>query len=157
MAHAVKATISEEMRGLSEATTMLRGDLGFGKTAKTKKGALAQMAQFGPVSTHFYDPVSETRTVQTIHDCQAILDDNARQLNSGHDGFSPSRELKKVASIPLGAVEELYAKGIDIMKDEDWPKISSMLDSREWEKFRTSHGIISKRPYRTVFVPVNPR
>lgn len=138
-------------------TDMVRGNLGYGRKATPLKGALAQMAQFGPVDTHFYDPVTDETTVQTVHECSAILEDNKDQRLSGHDGYSPSRELKKVASIPMGAVHELYQKGIDIFDENDWPQIARMLDSNEWEQFRTSHGVISKRKVQSIFVPCSAR
>lgn len=126
---------------------MLRGN---GKKSKPR-GALAEMAKFDPVDIHHYDDVNETSTIETVHDVTAILEDNREQRLSGHDGYSPSRELRKVASIPLGAVNQLYRMGIDVMKDEDWPKVAALLDSSEYEAWRTANGVISSKPYRTHF------
>lgn len=136
---------------------LIRGNQGFGRKAKPLKGALAVMSQYGPVTTHFYDPVTDETTLQTVHDVSAILEDNAEQRLSGHDGYSPSRELHKVASIPMGAIHDLMSQGIDIFDDNDWPKIAEMLDSKDWEKFRTSHGVISKRKISRIFVPCAAR
>ena len=51
-------TISDKLLERALATTMMRGDLGHGRKAKPMQGALARMAEFGPVDTHFYDEVS---------------------------------------------------------------------------------------------------
>jgi hypothetical protein len=131
--------------------SMVRGNLGHGRKVRKKSGALAEMSKFEPVDVHYYDDVNKTRTVETIHDVTAILENNKEQRLSGHDGYSPSRELRKVASIPLGAVNQLYQMGIDVMKDEDWPKVAALLDSKDYEAWRTSNGVISSKAYRTHF------
>ncbi len=142
--------LSEQFKKLSEDVTMIRGNQGFGR--KPHKGALAMLAEMGPTQVHHYDQTTGDATIETIHDVTAILDDNKRQRLSGHDGYTPSRDLRKVASIPLGTVERLYKMGINIMDDNDWPMIAALLDSNEWAAFRTAPGVISKKPHRKYIV-----
>lgn len=146
-----KQTMSDQLRTMGKTLTLQRGNLGSGKKASTKRGAMSHMSQYWPVDTHFYDDVTDERTILTVQNVDAILDNNQAQMNSGHDGYTPSRDLKKVASIPLVIANELLKKGINIMLPEDWPKIASMLDSKDWEKFRTATGKIARKPYRDLY------
>ncbi len=132
--------------GLKERLGLLRGDLGYGK--KLNRRGLAAIASYAPVSIHHYDQTTEETTIETVQQMGPILDDNVDQYNSGHDGYSPSRDLKKVASIPLIEVDRLYKMGIDIFDQNAWPQILAMLDSNEWRKWRTAPGTISAKPVR---------
>jgi len=111
------------------------------------------MARAEPVDVHHYDDASGMTTVETLHDPNPVIDDNVAQYLSGHDGYTPSRDLQKVATIPMGEVLRLYQMGIDIFKKEDWPKIAQMLDSAEWQKFRTAPGVVSSKPRREYLTP----
>ena len=58
------------------------------------------------VEDRFYKDDSEgTFTIQTIQDVNPILENNKR-LQTLNDGYSPSRELKRVASIPATLVRK---------------------------------------------------
>lgn len=147
----VEPTLSDRLKAFSVGTTMMRGDLGHGKKAKTKKGALAKMAEYGPVDTHFYDQTTGETTIQTVHDVTAILEDNKRQRLDDHDGYSPSRELRKVATIPAGVVAQLFAAGINVYSEEGWEYVKALLDTKDYEALRTSDGKIGAAPIRTHF------
>ena len=64
----------------------------------------------GNFATVFHhDEATDKTIIQTWHDPTAILENNKRLV--GHnDGFSPSRELKRIASIPLGIIYQCLAK-----------------------------------------------
>ena len=47
-----------------------------------------------------WDPVAETLLVKGVQDVEPILEHNKRLANNGEDGYSPSRDLRRVASIP---------------------------------------------------------
>ena len=77
----------------------------------------------GNVATVFhYDDATHKTHIQTWHDPTAILDNNSR-LRGMNDGFSPSRELKRIASIPLGIIYQCLAKyGVEPRTWMQWNK-----------------------------------
>lgn len=81
--------------------------------------------------------VTEKRT----QDVQPVLDANGRFAND-HDGYSPSRDLKYVASIPLVVIEQWLKLGIDINNPDHAGKIAAMLNDGNWSKLRTGGGRI---------------
>ena len=134
---------------LSDRITMLRGRGAFGR--KPKRSVVSQISQDGPVQIHHHHTSHGEDgqfTIETVQDVSPILNANVAEMNSGNDGYTPSRDLRKVASIPLIEVHRLLQQGIDIFKEADWPKIAAKLDDPEWSKFRTSPGKISRRPFR---------
>lgn len=56
-------------------------------------------ADGGVIQTLTYDDAEKTTTIETIQDVDPILENNKR-LQSLNDGYSPSRELRRVASVP---------------------------------------------------------
>ena len=77
---------------------------------------------------------------------QANRDERLYGNHSRHEEWG-----RKVASIPLNVVGDLYKHGINILSNEDWPKIAAKLDSPEWEAWRTAPGKISRRAYREYY------
>lgn len=151
---AEERTLSDQFRELATATPMARGNLGYGRSMSRKPGSiLAEVAKAGPVDIHHYDDTTGKTTLETIQDVNPIIAANKIDLLSGHDGYSPSRELRKVASIPNIEIAKLYQRGINIFNRGDWPKIAALLDSQEWEAFRTAPGRISRRAVREYVTP----
>jgi len=50
------------------------------------------------------------------------------------------KNMWKVASIPNIVVEQWRKEGIDLFKDEDWPKVRAKLNDPEYKWLRTSPG-----------------
>lgn len=140
---------------LAKQTSVFRGDLGYGK--KAKRSTLGALAQYGPVAMHHYDQTTGQTTIDSFQDVNPVIEANQREYLSGHDGYSADRSWQKVASIPLIVVEELYKKGINIFNRDHWPKVAGMLDSSEWQKFRTAPGRISRRAVREYLSPRQKR
>ena len=89
-----------------------------------------------------YDESAHTFSIETVHDVTAILENNKRQANDG-DGYTPSREMKHEASIPLGVVmlwKEKY--GVDVFDLNHAEGVKRLLNSSEWAYLRTSSGVI---------------
>ena len=96
-------------------------------------------AQGGVVKT-FHSEAGGTPVVNTFQDCQAIIDQNREEAKEG--GWSPSRELRKKASIPLVVMQQWYteaqAKGIP-WSGEDWKKfVAKKLDDSDNAYFLTA-------------------
>lgn len=94
-----------------------------------------------------WDEPEEKLIVETIQDVEPILEHNKALLNDG-DGYTPSRELRRAASIPNIVVHQWLQEGINVFDRADWPKVAARLDSPEWAHLRTAPGRLSKAPVR---------
>lgn len=128
---------------------LIRGRGAYGR--KPDRGVLNQIAKGAPVSVFHEDASNGEIAIETVQDVSSILEANVAEYNSGNDGYTPSRDMKKVAEIPLIEVTKLMQQGINIYDQNDWPKIAAKLDDPEWLKFRTAPGRISKRQNREYF------
>lgn len=50
------------------------------------------------------------------------------------------KNMWKVASIPTIIIEQWKKEGIDLFKDEDWPKVRAKLNDPDFKFLRTSPG-----------------
>lgn len=95
---------------------------------------------------HEYNAASDEMKIHTTYDdaqTAAVLDDNKRRQNDGTNGWSPTREWKYVANIPISVIHEWRVNnGIDVFDENDWPKVRSLLNSSDWRHLRTSAGVI---------------
>ncbi len=96
------------------------------------------------VTTHHYDELTDTTTIQRTQDAEPIIEHNKR-LQTMNDGYSPSRELRRIASIPLVVFEKwLQEDGLD------WGKYCRM-GRREQAAYRARRLMSSSwRHLRTV-------
>ena len=78
-------------------------------------------SQNGDAHTIFhYDEMEDTVTLQHIQDCTAIIENNKR-LQTMNDGYSPSRFMRRKASIPLGLARQwLQEDGINEVEFWQW-------------------------------------
>ena len=72
-------------------------------------------------------------------DVEKILDRN-HELATSSDGWSPTKDIRAVASIPAVLVQDWAHKGIDINDPNDDKKVNSLLNSREFWRVRTAPG-----------------
>ncbi len=99
-----------------------------------------------------YDPDTDEWVLEKRDpDVTPFIQYNKRLRNEG-DGYTPSRDLRRAASIPPIIYLQWKKEGIDAMKPEDWPKVAARLDSQEWQFLRTAPGRLSSRPDREVVV-----
>jgi hypothetical protein len=75
--------------------------------------------------------------VRRSQDVEAILDENKR-LASLNDGYSPSRDFRRVASIPMTVIEQWMKEGINIFDRNCDEAIRRKLNSPEWRRLRTA-------------------
>ncbi len=125
---------------------LIRGRGAYGR--KPNRGVLNQIAKGAPVTVFHEDASNGTVGIETLQDVSPILEANVAEYNSGHDGYTPSRDMRKVAEIPLIEVHKMMQEGINIYDQNDWPKIAARLDDPAYLKFRTAPGRISKKPQR---------
>lgn len=84
-------------------------------------------------------------TIETIQECQGIVDDN-KILRNSSDGYSESRNMKKVATVPVIFID-LWAKesGLTIGTREFGNYLAKKLNDPEYRGFRTSEGTIGTK------------
>jgi hypothetical protein len=76
--------------------------------------AATAAAAVGRVVTRWqYDAPSGQTLVKRIQDVEPILEHN-KALQTLNDGYSPSRDLRRVASIPNVVVEQWMREGVNI-------------------------------------------
>jgi hypothetical protein len=79
--------------------------------------------------------------VKTVQDVEPILDANKEAYNSGRDGYTPSRAMKKVGEIPF-VVAEMWMRvyGVDVFNKDHIPAVRRLLNSSDWRHLRTAPG-----------------
>lgn len=94
------------------------------------------------------DPMSGDLTVVRGEDVGPNLEINKALATSG-DGYSPSRELRRAASIPMIIVEKWKNElGIDALNQDHREKVLELLDSNEYRFLRTAPGVLSRKRRR---------
>lgn len=76
---------------------------------------------------------------RNTQDVEPILDANKRLYNDG-DGYTPSRDYRRAASIPLIVVEQWLREGVDVYNRDHAEEVKRRLNSSEWAYLRTAPG-----------------
>ena len=99
-----------------------------------------------------YDHTEDRFYIRSRQDVEPMLDANREDRLSGRDGYTPSRDLQKVASIPNIVAEKwLREKGVNVLLPQHRDKVMQLLDDPEWAYLRTAKGRVSRRPGRVYF------
>jgi len=99
-----------------------------------------------------YDPVDDQLTVLNRQDCEPTLELNKKLYNDGTNGYGPTREWRRVATIPNVILEKwLTEEGIRYWDSEDTAKLAAKLDDPEWRFLRTAPGKVSRKPVRNYY------
>lgn len=102
--------------------------------------AAAAAAEQGQLITRWqYDEPHGVGVVHRIQDVEPILEANKALYNSG-DGYSPSRELRRVATIPAIVVEQWMKEGVNIFDKNCRGEIRRRLNDPANLAFRTAPG-----------------
>jgi len=97
-------------------------------------------------TTVYYDEETDTMAHHHEQDVEAIVENNKR-LQNLNDGYSPSRELKRVGSIPLQVAEKWRIEAGLGVEFWQWPKkeqnafFLKRLRSSDNRHFRTADKI----------------
>ena len=101
-------------------------------------------AQGGIVSVFHYDEATDRTIVSTHQDAEPILERN-KQLQTLNDGYTPSRDMKRIASIPMNlAMKWVREAGISQADFWSWPGrdqnefFRKRYKSNEYQYVRTS-------------------
>lgn len=95
----------------------------------------------GAIETHYVlDPMTGNLIVHRNADVGPILEHNKALATSG-DGYTPSRELRRAASIPFAIVEKWKNElGVDLFNPDHLPAVRRLLNSSEYLYLRTAPG-----------------
>ena len=72
-------------------------------------------------------------------DVEPVLNHNKRLLATD-DGWSPTRELRRAASIPHVVVLQWLAEGVDVFDPNHKAEVRRRLNSPDWAHLRTAPG-----------------
>lgn len=91
----------------------------------------------------YFDDDRDEITIETRNDVEPLLDVNKRFFNDGTNGWTPSRDLKRIATIPPEIVllwKERY--GIDLFDKNHSAGVKRLLNDPEWLYLRTAPGCL---------------
>jgi hypothetical protein len=96
------------------------------------------LSRRGPVETWYHEQPDGTFVIETRQDVAPIIERN-KALSAVDDGFSPSRDVARVASIPIVVQYEwLKRYGINVFDRNDEKRVRRLLNDPEWRYLRTS-------------------
>jgi hypothetical protein len=77
----------------------------------------------------------------STQDVEGILDLNKAAFNDGTRGYTPSRDLRKIAEIPLIIAEKWKNElGVDVFDKNHADAVRRLLNDPEWLYLRTAPG-----------------
>jgi hypothetical protein len=104
------------------------------------------------IATRFVEDSDGSLIVHREADVEPLLELNKALAASG-DGYSPSRELRRAATVPNIIIEKWKNEhGIDLSNPDHMPKVLELLDSNEYAFLRTAPGVLSRKRKR-IFRP----
>jgi len=110
------------------------------------------MAKISPFSADpngiikkWIDNEDGTYTIQSQQANETEILERNKALYTHNDGYTPSREMQRVASIPLAVIEEYQARGINLYAPENEYFLARILDDSDYRHFRTAPGQLGKK------------
>lgn len=97
-----------------------------------------------PTGTEYYvrDNHDGTYTVWSTQDADPILDRN-KAMYTHNDGYSPSRELRRAASIPVNLIAKWREEeGINVLHPDHADALKRKLNDSDYLYLRTAPGVI---------------
>jgi hypothetical protein len=94
------------------------------------------------VQTFFKDNHDGTYTVMSTQENDPILERNKAMANH-NDGYSPSRELRRAASIPFLLIEKWkQEEGVNVLRSDGADFLKRKLNDADYAHLRTAPGRI---------------
>jgi hypothetical protein len=96
------------------------------------------LSRRGAVETWYHEQADGTFIIETRQDVAPIIERN-KALTAANDGFTPTRDVARVASIPVVVQYEwLKRYGVDVFDREHEKRVRRLLNDPEWRYLRTS-------------------
>lgn len=81
-------------------------------------------------------------TERLVHDAEPVLERN-KALANHNDGWTASREMRRVASIPMGVVLAWkHIDGIDVFNPDHAEAVKRKLNDPDWRYLRNAEGTL---------------
>ena len=97
----------------------------------------------GLAEYHHYDATTDTTVIETVQDVAPVLERNKALQNADDGGWSPTRDLRRAATIPdIIILKWRNEEGIDVFDPNHWPAVKRKLNSSEYRWLRTAPGTI---------------
>lgn len=94
----------------------------------------------GIVEILHFDNSTGNFAIERVQDVDPVLDSNKERANH-ESGYSPSRELREIAEIPMIVVLKwLTDYGVDVHNRDHWPAVKRLLRDPDWIHLRSSPG-----------------
>jgi hypothetical protein len=91
------------------------------------------------MKTVFEDLGDDGFALHTTQDVEPILDANKAKANMGRDYYAASKDIWRVASIPMSVqLKWMVEEGIDVYNPEHMPRIKKKLNDPEWRHLKTA-------------------
>ncbi len=108
-----------------------------------QKRLLASDPAIGLTEYHHYESVTDRTVIETVQDVEPILERNKALQNDDAGGWSPTRELRRAATIPdIVILKWRREDGIDVYDPDHWPAVKRKLNSSEYRWLRTAPGTL---------------
>ena len=92
------------------------------------------------IKTRFVEDSDGSLIVHREADVEPLLEINKALCGTG-DGYTPSRDLRRAASIPLAIIEKWRNEhGVDVFNPDHMPAVRRLLNSNEYLYLRTAPG-----------------
>lgn len=89
---------------------------------------------------HFWKDTEDGAVITSVADVAPILERNKAMANH-NDGWSPTKEMRRVASIPLALIQKwLVEEGWDAFSPECANKLAQKLNDPQYAYLRTAPG-----------------
>jgi hypothetical protein len=97
----------------------------------------------GIAEYHHYDSGTDRTVIETVQDLAPILERNKELQKADDRGWSPSRDLRRAATIPdIMVLKWRNEYGIDVFNRDHWPAVKRLLNDPEWRYLRTAPGTL---------------
>lgn len=96
------------------------------------------------ITRKWIDNEDGTFTITESQDLSALLERNRIARNS-FDGYTPSRDMQFVGTVPAAVHAEFLARGINLYKPEFAKELERYLDDPDYRGFRVSDGRVGKK------------
>jgi hypothetical protein len=86
-----------------------------------------------------------TYTIRSQQSNESDILERNKTLYTHNDGYTPSRDIQRVASIPLALIEDYMARGINLYAPENEYFLARILDDSDFRHLRTAPGQLGKK------------
>lgn len=86
---------------------------------------------------YYYDEETKSLIDYKVVDVEPIIEANKNDQGL-IDGWTPSRDMRKAATIPLIIVEKWMREGVNIYDKNCWPEVRRRLNSNEYRYLRSA-------------------